>query len=271
MVILSTILLFFSSLIGQPEGNNPVNPTDTSFSGANKESVKKPKKDTISIIGVGDIMIGTNYPSPKYLPPDDGKNLLAPVADILRDADVTFGNHEGTLMNDLGIPKKCQDTTKCYAFKSPEHYVNYLVDAGFDLISIANNHFGDFGEPGRQRTIKVLQDAGLKCAGSLTLPYTILEKDGVTYGLAAFAPNTGTCSINDHELAKKTVAHLDTLTDIVIVSFHGGAEGKNYQHVTRKTEMFYGENRGNVYQFAHDMIDAGADIIFGHGPHVTRA
>ncbi|MEM7109804.1 MAG: CapA family protein, partial [Bacteroidota bacterium] len=59
--------------------------------------------------------------------------------------------------------------------------------------------------------------------------------------------------------------------DVVIVSFHGGAEGSKYQSVTRKTELFYGENRGNVYEFSHTMVDAGADIIFGHGPHVSRA
>ncbi len=64
---------------------------------------------------------------------------------------------------------------------------------------------------------------------------------------------------------------LDSLSDIVIVSFHGGAEGSKYQHVTRKTETFLGQNRGNVYEFAHLVIDAGADIVFGHGPHVTRA
>jgi hypothetical protein len=60
------------------------------------------------------------------------------------------------------------------------------------------------------------------------------------------------------------------MSDIVIVSFHAGGEGKNFQHVTRKKEICFGENRGNVYEFAHAMIDAGGDILLGHGPHVTR-
>ncbi|NMC39194.1 MAG: CapA family protein, partial [Bacteroidales bacterium] len=64
---------------------------------------------------------------------------------------------------------------------------------------------------------------------------------------------------------------LDKKCNIVIVSFHGGAEGASYQRVVKGSEFFYGENRGNVYEFAHRMIDAGADIIFGHGPHVPRA
>jgi poly-gamma-glutamate capsule biosynthesis protein CapA/YwtB (metallophosphatase superfamily) len=228
----------------------------------------KPK--TVSIIGVGDIMLGTTYPQ-NFLAPNDGKDLLAPVKEYLTAADITFGNHEGTLYDQAGIPKKCSDPTKCYAFKSPERYAAYLSDAGFDLLSIANNHSGDFGSDARKTTAEVLQKQGIGVAGSLELPYAIIEKNGLKYGLAAFSPNTGTCSINDHAAAKKIVQHLDTLCDIVIVSFHGGAEGSKYQHVTRQPETFYGENRGNVYQFSHEMIDAGADIIFGHGPHVARA
>jgi poly-gamma-glutamate capsule biosynthesis protein CapA/YwtB (metallophosphatase superfamily) len=52
---------------------------------------------------------------------------------------------------------------------------------------------------------------------------------------------------------------------------NGGAEGSNHEHLTREYEEFLGQNRGNVYLFAHSAIDAGADIVFGHGPHVTRA
>ena len=73
------------------------------------------------------------------------------------------------------------------------------------------------------------------------------------------------------EKAKDIVKELSKTCEIVIVSFHGGGEGANYQNVTRKTEYCYGENRGNVYEFSHAMIDAGADIIIGHGPHVPRA
>jgi hypothetical protein len=57
----------------------------------------------------------------------------------------------------------------------------------------------------------------------------------------------------------------------MIVSFHGGAEGSKFEHVTRANEIFYQENRGNVYAFAHAVIDAGADLVLGHGPHVSRA
>ncbi len=58
--------------------------------------------------------------------------------------------------------------------------------------------------------------------------------------------------------------------DIVVVTFHGGAEGADKQHVKPGTETFLGENRGNLIKFSHDVVDAGADLVVGHGPHVLR-
>ena len=228
------------------------------------------KMDTITIIGVGDIMLGTSYPE-GYLPPDDGKHLLTAVEKILQTATITFGNHEGTLFDGEGTPKKCANPALCYAFKSPERYAQYLKRAGFDLMSVANNHSGDFGPEARERTMQVLRNAGIASSGTITKPFVVLEKGGVRYGLASFAPNKGTQSLNNHKEAKRIVQFLDSLCDIVIVSFHGGAEGKTKQHVPRKNEIFVGEDRGDVYKFSRTVIDAGADVVFGHGPHVTRA
>jgi hypothetical protein len=226
--------------------------------------------DTVSIIGTGDIMLGSNYPSEAKLPIHDGKELLRNVRDILRDADVTFGNLEGCFLNSGGNPKACK--SGCYFFRMPDRYVNYLLDAGFDVMNIANNHMGDFGAPGRENTVKVLKDAGLNYAGLEGVCETsVFEINGVKYGFCGFAPNSGTVKITNLANAKRLVAELNEKCDIVIVSFHGGAEGKAHNRVPRKTETFYGENRGNVYEFAHAVIDAGADIVFGHGPHVVRA
>lgn len=228
-------------------------------------------KDTLSIIGVGDIMLGTNFPKPDYLPPDSGRFLLSEARPFLVDADVTFGNLEGVILNDGGTPKNCKNPDLCYLFRSPEYLAVHLKQAGFDVLSTANNHAGDFGDIGRQNTMRVLDSLEIYHAGLQAKPYETFIIDGMKYGFAAFAPNSGTMSIHDHEAAIEIVSYLDSISDVVIVSFHGGAEGKKYQHVTRKTETFYGENRGNVYQFSHDLVDAGADVIFGHGPHVLRA
>jgi 2',3'-cyclic-nucleotide 2'-phosphodiesterase (5'-nucleotidase family) len=153
----------------------------------------------------------------------------------------------------------------------PNHYVNYFKDAGFDILSIANNHVSDFGDKGKENTVKMLESMEIKYAGLLNYPYTTFEKNGIKYGFCAFAPNNGTVDINDSDNAAKIVKQLNSTCDIVIVSFHGGAEGSSKSHLTRSDELFLGENRGNPYQFARTVIDAGADIVFGHGPHVTRA
>ncbi|HET9054087.1 MAG TPA: CapA family protein, partial [Cyclobacteriaceae bacterium] len=234
-----------------------------------QDSVRS-KKDTITVIGVGDIMMGSNYPLP-VLPPADGAYLMKDVEHILRDADVTFGNLEGVLLNEGGTVKKCRDPKVCYAFRSPEHYVQNLVNAGFDVMSLANNHAGDFGDAGRKSTIKTLEEAGIHHTGQLPKRYVTFEKEGIKFGVAAFSPNSNCISVTHLQQAKAIVQELDTLVDIVIVSFHGGAEGAQYQNVPRKNEIFHGEDRGDVYKFSHMLIDAGADIIFGHGPHVTRA
>lgn len=226
----------------------------------------------ISVLGVGDMMLGTNYPSENYLPPNGGKDLLSDVKDILWNADVTFGNLEGTILDKGGNVKRCSNPALCYAFRSPESYVQHYVDAGFDVLSIANNHTGDFGGEGRRKTKEVLKNAGIEFAGlARTDEYTVFEKNGIKYGFAAFAPNSGTCDIRNISNAKQIVQKLEKMSDIVIVSFHGGAEGKSHQHTPCTTEKYVGENRGNVCKFSHAVIDAGADIVFGHGPHVTRA
>lgn len=224
------------------------------------------------IIGVGDMMLGTNYPSTSYLPANGGKDLLSDVEEILRSADLTFGNLEGTILDKGGTPKRCKNPNLCYAFRSPESYINHFVNTGFDVVSLANNHSGDFGPSGRKRTKEVLKQAGIEYAGLAgTDEYSIFEKNGLTYGFCAFAPNRGTVDIRGISRAKTIVAKLEKEVDIVIVSFHGGAEGAKHQHVPKRTETYYGENRGNVHRFSHAVIDAGADIVFGHGPHVTRA
>lgn len=226
--------------------------------------------DTIIVIGVGDVMLGTNYPSSRYLPPADA-NMLSEVIPLLGGADIRFANLEGTIVDKGGRAKSCKDPTKCYVFRMPENYAPYLVDAGFDMLSLANNHSGDFGTTGRKRTAYILDSLGIKFAGHQSSPYTLIEKDGVKYGMCAFSPNTGTVKINDYNRAREIVSHLDSICDIVIVSFHGGAEGPNHNRVTRKSEYYLGEHRGNVHEFSHLVVDCGADIVFGHGPHIVRA
>ncbi|NLG39431.1 MAG: CapA family protein [Fibrobacter sp.] len=281
-----TILIFITLLFSSLFANSTPNPVDsvlTKASVSTKDSVltkdsvsstlSTSNDSTLTFVGVGDIMMGLNYPDESpVLPPEDGALIFADVKSILQDATLTIGNLEGVLLDLGGTPKRCSNPKLCYAFRMPERYVNHLVDAGFDLLSVANNHSGDFGPTGRETSQEVLKKAGLGFAGfeGMSEKY-YLEKDGIRYGFTAFSVNNGTLRVTDAAKAKQVISDLRDSSDIVIVSMHIGAEGKKFNRITRKTEHFVGENRGNPYAFARLAIDAGADIVFGHGPHVARA
>ncbi len=241
-----------------------------------KQSFENKKDDAVdpdslySVVMVGDMMLGTNYPSESSLPPNDGKDILSDPAEILSSGDVTIGNLEGTLLDKGGTPKQCGDPSNCVAFRMPEHYAGYIKSAGFDMMNLANNHSGDMGDIGRKSTQSTLKEHGLKFAGHLTCSTAVFEKDGIKFGLAGFAPNNGTVSIHDLKNAARIVKELKQQCNIVVIAFHGGAEGSGATRVPRRNELYLGENRGDVYEFSHAVIDAGADIVFGHGPHVPR-
>lgn len=231
--------------------------------------ISTPKQSApITVVAVGDMMIGSDYPDVR-LPPDDGKQSFAAVKHAL-DGDVVFGNLEGVLI-DGGVSQKCQYTTgRCYAFRIPTAYAIVFKDAGFDVLSTANNHANDFGEDGRKSTANALDGAGIYHAGALN-PCTQFVKNGIKYGFCAFSPNVAMVSINDKAQTTALVKALAPKVDVMMVSFHGGAEGATNTRVPRQHELYVGEDRGDVYDFAHSMIDAGADVVLGHGPHVTRA
>lgn len=153
----------------------------------------------------------------------------------------------------------------------PEHYISHIKNAGFNLLSIANNHANDFGLQGRKKTASVLKTAEVNFAGSLDKPYTIFSKKNIKYGFLSTAPNSGCFNMKNYSKVVQYVKYLDSICDIVIVSFHSGAEGHKAIHTPRVNEIYLGNNRGSVYEFAHLCIDAGADVLLGHGPHVTRA
>ncbi len=263
MKILSLIILIFSlGLAGCAV------PVCCGKPDSNIIEIKKKKPD-IHITAVGDIMLGTNFPDDR-LAPEDGALLLNAISPFLTKADITFGNLEGVLMEGGEAAKKCKSSSSCYVFRSPPHYANYLKTAGFDVLSLANNHARDFFEEGRTASMQALTAAGLKHTGRFGDFARWVEK-GVTVTWIAYAPFGGSYDLLDIPLAKKQIEALAKNSDLVLVSIHAGAEGKDVQHIPFKNEMFYGEDRGDVVKFSHAVIDAGADLVVGHGPHVPRA
>jgi hypothetical protein len=222
----------------------------------------------ISIASVGDMMIGTDYPR-NHLPDDDGVSFLADVAPILSAADITFGNLEGVLIDGGEPGKKCSNPNACYLFRSPTRYAEHYRNAGFDVLSLANNHARDFGEEGRTSSMNAIAAAGMRHSGRVD-DFASFEHGGLRIAVLAYAVTKNSNMLLDYELAFTTVADFAKTHDIVVVSFHGGAEGADVTHVPFADEEYYGEPRGDVVWFARGVVDAGADLVIGHGPHVVR-
>ncbi len=247
-------------------------PTQTQILSAGDSILISQSAESISIVMVGDVMLGTNYPEASYLPAGNNCTpLLEPVKAFIREGDIRFCNLEGVFAGTQGVPKTCKDPKTCYVFRMPDAYLDCITDAGFNVVGVANNHVNDFGPEGRAHESKLLEEAGIPYAGFTQRPYVIFESRGLRIGFCAFSPNSGVMDMRDTQKALEIISFLSDTCDITLVSFHGGAEGADRQHVTRETETFLGGNRGNVYDFAHRAIDAGADVLIGHGPHVTRA
>lgn len=223
----------------------------------------------LSVAAVGDIMLGTDYPQNR-LPDDDGASYLAVVAPVLRAADIALGNLEGVIRAGGEPSKTCENPNACYLFRSPPRYAGLLREAGFDVLSLANNHARDFGEDGRTATMAVLDGYGLRHSGRRG-DIASWQQAGLSIAFIAFSPTLESYLLNDIPIAVLEVAALAERHDIVIVSFHGGAEGPAAMALPFAEEFYFGETRGEVVRFARAVIDAGADLVVGHGPHVPRA
>ncbi len=232
---------------------------------ATRKRAAKPKPPTgdVVIVATGDIVMG----SMPNLPPDGGRSFFSNVQTDLA-GDVVLGNLEGTLST--GGTSKCgPQSTNCFAFHTPPSYAHLLTRAGFTVMNLANNHADDYGAQGLQQTVAALKGAGLRYTGRPG-QVTVQKIGGIRVAVVGFAPYPWAAPLTDVPGAKRLVRKADGLADLVVVTMHAGAEGADEQHVTRGTERFLGENRGDPIRFAHAVVDAGADLVVGSGPHVLR-
>lgn len=217
----------------------------------------------VAIVATGDIVMG----STPNLPPDGGRSFFSAVQTDLA-GDVVIGNLEGTLSR--GGSSKCgENSTNCFAFRTPPSYARWLARAGFTVMSIANNHAFDYGEQGLEQTIAALEGVGLRYAGRPD-QVTVQRVGEIRVAIVGFASYPWAASLTDIPAAKRLVRAADGLADVVVVTMHAGAEGRDRQHVRPGTEWFLGENRGDPMRFSRAVVDAGADLVVGSGPHVLR-
>ena len=257
-------------------GNNPTAPQLVGVQVADSVCVESPEvAKTLSLAFVGDIMMGTTFPDSihgTHLPANGGRNLFDEAKDVLSRVDVACGNLEGIFLDGPGRRRKMTNPKTYFIFRMPPSYVDNLTAAGIDFMGMANNHVNDFGEPGRTSSMATMKKAGLAHAGLKgRCEIAVLERGGLKVALTQFGHGNNNLDVTDLDELRRVVKTMRDTADIVVVAFHGGAEGAAHQHVPFKMETYVGEKRGNVAEFAHVAIDAGADVVYGHGPHVPRA
>ena len=253
-----------------PGAKKPATGNDARQAADAPETALQPSAaDTLTVAMTGDIMMGTTYPS-NALPAAGGSKLFADVKDILAQADIATGNLEGAIC-DTSFQRDTRKSADSYFFRMPPTMAPLLKEAGFDYLCMANNHTMDFKLAGVKATESTLDNLGIEYSGiNGRKECAIVERGGVKYSFCAFGHNSYTLKHNNLDKVKDILDSLNSKADIIIVSFHGGGEGKAFSHLPYGKEKYIGEDRGDLRKFARFCIDNGADIVYGHGPHVTR-
>lgn len=226
---------------------------------------------TVTLLAVGDIMLdrGVEYMIDKY-GSGDFRFPFFKSADGLDRADILFGNLETVISN------KGNKVGSIYSFRSDLNAINGLKYAGFDILSLANNHMFDYQAIALEDTMIRLKQAGIEYVGAgfnaeEAFGLKIIEKKGVKVGFLAYTNmgssfwrarknhGTGMAWINQDSFPDlaNNIAQAKTQVDILVVSFHGGTE---YSHIPNSFQKL----------FAKTCILAGADLILGHHPHVIQ-
>lgn len=172
------------------------------------------------------------------------------VKDILDKGTFNITNCEG-VFTDNDLEEVYKDYSPAFWFKSPAKNAGIFSHNGIDVVGIANNHIGDYGSEGRLDTIKALVENNVQWSDS-TRP-VILEYNGIKIVLFCIA----TWDDGMPEYLCTQIQEYSYETDLQIVFFHGG------------TENIHTPDDHKV-EYAHQFIDAGADLIVGSHPHVLQ-
>ena len=235
----------------------------------------------IELIFVGDVMLDRGV---KYMVEKHGDNNFsfpfAKIADEIKNADLAMANLESQ------ISDKGSNVGSIYSFRAPIEAIQGLIFSGIDIVSLANNHAFDYGSQALKDSLERLIDAGISPIGagneyqafSLTIKTVNSERDAryidtryntrlaffaytdqMPVSLQAKGENFGIAVINKDNLTKikADIELAKQLADIVVVSFHWGEEYAEEPSQSQK-------------DLAKAVIDAGADLVIGHHPHVIQ-
>lgn len=227
---------------------------------------KKQIKPKTTIYFVGDMMLDRGVKSSVYKNFNGDYSKLFENLGELKNADILFANLEGD------VSDKGRNVGSKYSFRMEPKVLPVIKEAGFDIVSFANNHVGDWSSVAFKDTlIRLNENQILKTGAGMNKKDvedpTIIEKNGIKFGFIGFSDvgpnwleakesNAGILLANDPNI-ESIIKNAKEKSDVLIVSFHFGEEYKTI-HNARQEKL------------AHIVIDNGADIVIGHHPHVMQ-
>ncbi|MBU1166957.1 CapA family protein [Patescibacteria group bacterium] len=230
-----------------------------------QEEVKDPVNTTL--VAGGDIML-SRHVGTKIRAAGDNAHSFKNIASIFSDADIAFANFEAPFY-DQGPP-----VTKGMVFKAEPETIEGLELAGFDMLSLANNHFGNQGRKGMEYTYQHLSDNNINYCGAgmnsseahapamierNDLKFAFLCYNGIppeSYAADADTPGLAWAQTTTEQVTADVKAAKE-VADVVIVSMHHGTE-------------YVVDPVWEQKAIAHAAIDAGAETVIGHHPHVVQ-
>ena len=214
--------------------------------------VTEPKEKHYTLTFAGDCTFGSvskNWSNSNHFIKTIGENYDYPFANVreyFENDDFTMINLEGPLTDSSSGAQ-----SKTFAFRGPTAYTQIMTGSSVEAVTLANNHAEDYGKAGYESTTKVLKEAGITYVEKNdTAMYT--TESGLKIGLYAGAFDISTSDV------KNDIAKLrNSGAEIVVCAFHWGEEG----HYRPSADQ---------QKIAKAAIDAGADIVYGHHPHVLQ-
>ncbi|MFA6252107.1 MAG: CapA family protein [Candidatus Paceibacterota bacterium] len=259
VVIIAAICVFLACGAFFDVKNNKASVVDIKSLRAVSDSTVK---ESVKLIAVGDIMLSRAVNAKMVRHGDDYPFLK--MKDYLGDGDIVFGNLESPIASGGPI------TNEGMVFRARPGVEKSIKNAGFNVLSVANNHMGNQGQDGVESTIKALQSLNIKTVGAgkgeeASKP-AIMEKNGLKFAFLAYTDGSiipssyeakgnsyGVVYMDENRL-KNDIESAKKEADFVIISMHAGIE---YRYHPSASQI----------NFAHKAVDNGADMVIGHHPH----
>ena len=184
--------------------------------------------------------------------------IFKKIVDVLSQGDIVFGNLEVVLSD-----YKKKNSYESLMLRGSPYFVDQLKNLNFKLLNIANNHIQQHGNSPFYNTIDILKQSKIKIIGVNYLQPQIIESKGIKLGFFGYSlrPEENNSKVlYSQGNKKKIISDINKIkkkVDYIIISLHWGDEYINLPSISQ-------------INFAHDIIDAGADIILGHHPHVLQ-